>query len=237
MTIRNWFLLMLAPLLVACTSNQQVSEQDIVNSMQRVDNYDGLILHYKEQLQRNNNDQTAALKLAQTYLEKGDTESAKFYADHLLSQGVKNWQLMQLRGEIYDKEANYAKAVTLYQQSIAMGNQSSDVHVLLGIAHSKLDQFSQAEAQFNQARLKGHSDMVIKNNLAVIYLAQGEYQRVTDLLMPVYKDNPTNRAVKANLAIALFKQGLVQQARELLNQDYSDSQVAAISQRLYDVGG
>lgn len=79
--------------------------------------------------------------------------------------------------------------------------------------------------------------MTIKNNLAVIYLAQGRYQHVAEMLTPVFKENPSNQVVKANLAIAFFKLGNFEQARELITDDFTDSQVVAISRQLYNFDG
>ncbi|GAL21086.1 Flp pilus assembly protein TadD [Vibrio maritimus] len=140
--------------------------------MERVDNHDGLIQHYKGHLQGDPEDVSVTQALAQVYFDKGDVESAKFYADHLLNKGVKNAQLYQLRGQIHDKQGESELAVKRYTQSVDVGNRTSSIHVMLGVAFCKQDRFSEAEAEFNKARLKGHNDVTIKNNLAVIYLAQ-----------------------------------------------------------------
>ncbi|MCG9658683.1 lipoprotein NlpI [Vibrio mediterranei] len=237
MDIQSLLICSLTIVLFGCVSSSAPSNQDIVNSMERVDNHDGLIRHYKGHLQNQPEDNEITQELATVYFDKGDIESAQFYADHLLNDGVLNWQLAQLRGQIHDKMNENSYAETRYKQSLKLGNTSSHIHVLLGITYSKQDKFSQAEQEFNTARLKGHNDLIIKNNLAVVYLAKGDYFRVTQLLTPVFKENPGNQVVKANLAIAFFKLGRIDQARELLNDEYSDSQVSKISRQLYKSDG
>ncbi|MGX9520399.1 tetratricopeptide repeat protein [Vibrio mediterranei] len=237
MDIRGILVYLVTIFLFGCVSSSTPSNQDIVNSMERVDNHDGLIQHYKGHLQNKPEDNQITQELAKVYFDKGDIESAQFYTDHLLNDGVQNWQLAQLRGQIHDKMGENSYAETRYKQSLKLGNTSSDIHVLLGITYSKQDKFNQAEQEFNTARLKGHNDLIIKNNLAVVYLAKGDYFRVTQLLTPVFKENPSNQVVKANLAIAFFKLGRIDQARELLNDEYSDSQVSKISRQLYKSDG
>ncbi|NMU25261.1 hypothetical protein HKB21_06470, partial [Vibrio parahaemolyticus] len=75
-------------------------------------------------------------------------------------------------GQVHSLEGEDALALEQYQRSIAMGNSSGEIQVLTGIAYSNLGEFSLAIRAFNQARLKGFNDVAIKNNLAVVYLAQ-----------------------------------------------------------------
>ena len=234
--IRNITFLLGCSLLLGCVSSNSTSEEDAVTSMARVKNYNGLIDHYKEELRGNPKDYAAMSALAQAYYSKGDYESAKFYADFLISEGKKDSHILQLRGLIYDEEGDIESAISSYKESIKQGNVSSDIRVYLGIAYSKADRFNDAVSEFNAARLKGHDDLVIKNNLAVVYLAQRRYIDVVVMLGPIYEQNPTNKKVKANLAIALFKLGRVEQAENLFEDEFSDIQLAVISRDLYDVG-
>lgn len=222
----------LTVVLSGCTSNQ-ASEENMVANMERVDNHDGLIAHYKDNLKEAPESEEITQQLAKVYFDKGDLESAKFYADHLLDSGVRNWQLLQLRGQIHNKEGEDKLAVNRYQRSIELGNSSADIYVMLGVSYCMLDQFEQAKGAFNKARLKGYNDVVIKNNLAVVDLAQSNYMEVVTLLAPVYKENPSNEKVKANLAIALFKLGDVHQARAVLEGSFTDAQMMEISRTLY----
>lgn len=228
---------LMIPLLFGCATSTQPTSKDMVASMERVDNHDGLIQHYKGHLQSDPEDVTVTQALAQVYYDKGDVESAKFYTDHLLNKGIKNWQLLQLRGQIHSDQGENGLAIQRYTQSLDVGNKTSAIHVMLGIAYCKQDRFTDAELEFNKARLQGHNDVTIKNNLAVIYLAQGRYQRVAEMLTPVFRENPSNQVVKANLAIALFKLGDFDQARELVNDDFTNSQMIAISRQLYNFDG
>lgn len=219
-------------LLSACSSSSS-NDIDVVQSMERVDNHSGLIQHYKGHLEQDPEDVQIMQELAKVYFDKGDTESSKFYVDHLLDKGVRNAALLQLRGQIHSQEGEDKLAINRYKHSIELGNNTGEIYVLSGIAYCNTDQFNQAKTAFNQARLKGYNDVAVKNNLAVVYLAQRQYDDVITLLVPVYQENPSNQKVRANLAIALFKVGDIYQARDLLEGSFTDSQVMEISRRLH----
>ncbi|WP_319535349.1 tetratricopeptide repeat protein [uncultured Vibrio sp.] len=219
-------------LVMGCSTTTH-NEENVVTSMQRVENHSGLISHYKLLLEQNPDDVQVMQELAHVYLEKGDVESAKFYVQYLLDKGIENALLVQLRGQIHSQEGEDSLALEQYQRAIAMGHDTGEIQVLSGIAYSNLGDFSLAERAFNQARLKGYNDVAIKNNLAVVHLAQQQYDDVIVLLAPVYQENPNNEKVRANLAIALFKTGDVSQARELLEDAFTDAQVAQISRKLH----
>ena len=216
-------------LLFGCSSTIE-SEESVVQNMERVDNHTGLINHYKGHLEKRPEDVQIMQELAKVYF---DIESAKFYADHLLNQGLKNSELLQLRGQIHSQDGEDSLALKRYKSSIEMGNKSGEIYVLSGISYCNTDQFSQAKNAFNQARLKGYNDVAVKNNLAVVYLAQRQYDDVISLLVPVYQENPSNQKVRANLAIALFKVGDVYQARDLLEGTFTNAQVEQISRELH----
>ncbi|WP_237486266.1 tetratricopeptide repeat protein [Vibrio hippocampi] len=232
-------------LLLGCQTTANTSQDSEVNiksesqvaQMEKVNNYDGLIEHYKQQIAQNNNDVKAMENLAQTYLAKGDIESAQFWVLHLLHKGVSTANLYQLHGQISMQQGEAKTALVAYQDAVKAGQNGGQIYVLLGIAHSQLDEFSQAVEQFNQARLLGYDDLTIKNNLAVIYLAQQDYPKVIETLIPLLKQHPDNQVIKANLAVALFKTGQQAQAQKLLSDQFNDTELYLISRQLKPVSG
>ena len=224
--------LALSGMLVGCeTTSQLPSEQTIIAGMEKVKNYDGLIALYKSKLVGGADDDNAMEQLAYLYFEKGDVESSRFYTQYLVGKGVMNKELLQLKGQIEAESNRFDPAIAAYKESISNGNTSGKVRVLLGVAYSKSDQFTKAKEQFNLARLRGYDDIVIKNNLAVVYLAQQRFDLVIEMLVPVLKAHPTNQTVKANLAIALLKSGQSEQAKALLRDQYNASELLSITQQ------
>ncbi|MFA0085631.1 tetratricopeptide repeat protein [Vibrio sp. 10N.261.51.F12] len=230
-------MLLLSAALVGCeTTSQQQSEQSMISGMEKVNNYDGLIALYKSKLTSGQQDYQVMEQLAYVYFDKGDVESARFYSQYLIDQNVVNSGLLQLQGQIAAENNQFDRAIASYNDSIAQGNTSGKVRVLLGVAYSQSDQFEEAKQQFNLARLRGYDDIAIKNNLAVVYLAQQRFDLVIETLAPVIKEHPTNATVKANLAIALLKLGQVADAKTLLKNDYNASELVTISQQFAYVG-
>ncbi|PQJ44464.1 tetratricopeptide repeat protein [Vibrio campbellii] len=219
------------------TSSQQSQVQDDVTNMEKVKNYDGLISHYKSMLEQGSQDPQVKEKLAWAYFHKGDIESANFYVQHLQKEGVETPSLYQLAGQVFDAKNDTTSAISAYLSSIKSGNSSGQVHVLLAVSYTKAGQYDAAYQELNNARLRGYDDVVIKNNIAMIHMANGEYEQAIAMLTPVLKDNPANKVVKANLAIALIKTQQVNAARKLLKGDFSDQEILNITTELTQVRG
>lgn len=217
------------------TSSQQSQAQDDVTNMEKVKNYDGLISHYKSMLERGSQGPQVKEKLAWAYFHKGDIESANFYVQHLQKEGVETPSLYQLAGQVFDAKNDTTSAISAYLSSIKSGNSSGQVHVLLAVSYTKAGQYDAAYQELNNARLRGYDDVVIKNNIAMIHMANGEYEQAIAMLTPVLKDNPANKVVKANLAIALIKTQQVDAARKLLKGDFSDQEILSIATELTQV--
>ncbi|MGF1686541.1 tetratricopeptide repeat protein [Photobacterium japonica] len=221
--------------LTGCASSTAPAD-DPIAAMAKVNNYQGMIAYYKAALQQQPDDPELLQKLAQVYYHAGDIESAAFYVEHLQSQVAPTPALSVLAGNIDDARGNLTGALSAYEQAATLGDTSATLNMSQGIVLGKLGRFQQAEDQFNQARLKGFDDIAIKNNLAVLYLAQGQFQHVVDMLIPVYtgadfkaKDNQT---LAVNLAIALIKQGDEQQAYNVLKDMYTDDQLRVLFQQV-----
>ncbi len=81
-----YLMLLTLSLLAGCQSTPSEQDHQLaeVTSMEKVKNYDGLINHYKSQLEQGSQDPVVKQKLAWAYFYKGDIESADFYAQHLV---------------------------------------------------------------------------------------------------------------------------------------------------------
>lgn len=227
-------LVLLTLALIGCQSSADLaqSEAATVAGMEKVDNYDGLINHYKNKLEAGDNSVSTVEKLAWAYFNKGDIESASFYVDHLIDQGAQSASLYQLRGQVLVAQDKAPDAIEAYLASLKAGNSSGKIHVLLGVAYSKESDFDSAKAQFNQARLKGYDDVAVKNNIAMLYIAKQDYKRAIQTLAPVIADAPENKVVRANLAIALIKADQIDAAKKLLSDEYSYAELTLIAQQL-----
>ncbi|WP_373959611.1 tetratricopeptide repeat protein [Vibrio gigantis] len=235
---RIGFILLTLSVLAGCQSAP--SPQDLqladVTSMEKVKNYDGLISYYKSQLEQGSEDPDVKEKLAWAYFYKGDIESADFYVQHLQKQGLENPNLYQLEGQVFDAKNDIESAISAYLASIDAGNRTGQIHVLLGVSYTKVGKYDEAQKELNQARLRGYDDVVVKNNIAMIQMANGEYQQAIQTLAPVLKEDPANKTVKANLAIALMKTQQIDSAKKLLKGDFSAEEIQSIAAELTQLG-
>ncbi|WP_052878303.1 tetratricopeptide repeat protein [Vibrio coralliirubri] len=216
------------------------SQQDLqladVTSMEKVNNYDGLISYYKAELAQGSEDTEVKEKLAWAYFHKGDIESADFYVQHLQKEGVVNPNLYQLEGQVFDAKNDIESAIAAYVTSVEAGNTTGQIHVLLGVSYTKVGRFDEAYQELNRARLRGYDDVVVKNNIAMIQMANGEYQQAIGTLAPILKEDPANKIVKANLAIALMKTQQIDSAKKLLKGDFSAEEIQSIAAELTQLG-
>ena len=235
---RIGFILLTLSVLAGCQSAPEQQDQQLgdVTSMEKVNNYDGLISYYKSQLEQGSEAPEVKEKLAWAYFHKGDIESADFYVQHLQKEGFENPNLYQLEGQVFDAKNDIESAIFAYLASIDAGNRTGQIHVLLGVSYTKVGKYDEAQKELNQARLRGYDDVVVKNNIAMIQMANGEYQQAIQTLAPVLKEDPANKTVKANLAIALMKTQQIDSAKKLLKGDFSAEEIQSIAAELTQLG-
>ncbi|MGF1850752.1 tetratricopeptide repeat protein [Vibrio satsumensis] len=235
---RIGFILLTLSVLAGCQSAPSPQDQQLgdVTSMEKVNNYDGLISYYKAELEQGSEAPEVKEKLAWAYFYKGDIESADFYVQHLQKQGFENPNLYQLEGQVFDAKNDIESAISAYLASIDAGNRTGQIHVLLGVSYTKVGKYDEAQKELNQARLRGYDDVVVKNNIAMIQMANGEYQQAIQTLAPVLKEDPANKTVKANLAIALMKTQQIDSAKKLLKGDFSAEEIQNIAAELTQLG-
>jgi tight adherence protein D len=220
--------------LIGCqsTPSNQNLKDGTVTRMEKVKNYDGLIRHYKSELEQNEHDPKVKEKLAKAYFQKGDIESANFYVQYLRKKGIKTASLYQLEGQIFDADNKTENAINAYLSSIQSGNQSGHIHLLLGVSYAKLGKYDEAYDELNNARLRGYDDLAIKNNIAMIHMAKNEYEKAIGILAPALRSNPENEVLKSNLAIALMRDQQIDVAKQLLEDDFSKRELNSIASEL-----
>lgn len=214
---------------------QSTPDSDITSlqNMQKLGNHQGVIKHYRQHLEMVPNDYHVMEALAHAYYQEGDIESTCFYTRYLIDHDYSNDKVAFLMGRVAADMGNDEEALSHYFDALELGNTGAQIHNLIGISYSKLEHFKKATTAFNQARLHGYDELTIKNNLAVVYLAQSDYHSVVTILAPLVDKLPENKTVHANLALALSKLGRYEDARTLLQTDYSDEDIHNI---LYQVG-
>lgn len=222
-------LLIATTLLAGCASpgsNYSETSNNNERFLELSENSVRLIELYKERL-RNEENVAARLKLAKAYLDTGDSESCLFTLSPLVREGKGGSETFYLQGVAQYNIGRLRQAETSLQIAINQDPKSAKAINMLGVAYAELGNLDGARQQFNQAREMMYDDLVIKNNLALVDMLEGNYQDAVVLLMPVYLTNPdqADPQLKANLAILLSKLGSFETLRQIYSERYSDAQL------------
>ena len=116
--------------ITACSSNQTVltvTEKDLI----AVGNHAGLIRLYKDELIKEPNSTVIMLKVAQSYYDDGDSESASFYVEQLKKEGAREPELYLLSGNIAADAGLFEQAKNDYKTSEAKGYHGSELYIKL----------------------------------------------------------------------------------------------------------
>lgn len=226
--MKKQILIMLFVFLSGCSQSGVSDNQLFLEKMEKAGNVTGMIASYKEQLQSQPDNYHLLKMLAELYYKADDLESSMFYANHYDSIVKEDKDILYLKGRIHDDLGDYSTSITFFEQAEALGERTPEFYIRYGIVLSKFGNYSEAEKQFNIARLRGDDDITIKNNLAVLYLMQAKYQDAVEILLPLLSQARDNNKVKINLSIALIKQGQDKQAYDILKPLYSDEQLRVL---------
>lgn len=192
-------------------------------------NYPKLIALYKDKLKQAESTETR-VKLAKAYLDTGDNESALFTIAPVITQPNASAESFYLQGLA---QFNLGQA-SQSQRSLDVATHKAPNNAkyvnLLGAVQAELGQLEQARASFNRARSLLYDDIVIKNNLALVDIMEGNFQAAAARLMPVYRANPkgADEQLKANLAIIAAKLGSFETLKALYGDQYTDKELFGI---------
>lgn len=197
--------IILAVLLSGCASTGP-DEQKTVEQLTVSKNYAGLVEVYKAKVIEDDQDWEAQQKLAEAYLKNGDVESADFYVQRVIDLSRNpSGSAYFLKGKIEAKNFDFEGALDQYAQALALGLNDAELYMQRGIALAQTKKYETAIDSFNLARLRGFDETAVKNNIAMVYIYQGDFQSAVDILLPVYEQDTTNSKVSSNLKLSLMK--------------------------------
>ncbi len=205
--------------LVSCSST--TSEMDVLKTTEEIimTSHDDakLIAFYKQNLKRQ---PEYMLKVINIYLNQEDIASAKIYIE-MLGNDEKDTPaalFAMARMYYYDGELNTALDKVETLQTIS--NKDPEVQLLAGKIYAGLRKFALAKQRFQDALRLGYEDKVIKNNLALLHMMQGQYEAAIKILRPLYKVDPEDQTVESNLLVAVINNGNIDIARNILTSRY-----------------
>ncbi|MEZ8102518.1 tetratricopeptide repeat protein [Vibrio bivalvicida] len=225
-------LMLLATLLLSgCATIQPSSPNSVINANKEqmyieANNQEKLIEFYKQALRERESVETR-IKLARTYLDTEDHESAIFVISQLTEKS-KGFDVYLILAKAHFHLGNIEQSVENVSTALSLNPKSGEAHNLAGVLAAVEGKLEVAERHFVDARRLFYVDDVVKNNLATLYLVQGQYKRSYNLLLSAYQSNPKDSKTEANLVIVLVKLGDIEQAQQLLEGKYEREQAQKI---------
>lgn len=223
----KFWLLIGSLLLSGCASTGDYEEAEKIEQLQATNNYSGLVEYYKGKMLLEPGDWHVQLKLADAYFNNQDLESAEFYIDRILSGAPKpEADAYLLKGKIQSEKQQYQLALRQFTIAGKSGLESAELFLYKGIAYGQTRQYALAEKSFNQARIRGTNDAIVKNNIAMLHIYQGQYQQAVDILMPLYEQDSSNAKIRSNLKISLRQIELQHQAQNMTEAEPDEVSVS-----------
>lgn len=222
---------LLVLLLTACASNPEVSDDSKETIYQKTRNYAQLVELYKSQLQR---EDTGVIreKLARSYLDYGDAESALLYLKPIITNDSPTTEALLLNAQAMGALGLYPAAINSAQKALENEPENARAEILLGSFYGAQYQYELARAYFERARAHFADGAIVQNNLAVIDIAQGHYQQASDRLLPLYRNGQADEKIIANLTLSMAKQGHFSFVEHVLSDRYSKHQINNIYRAL-----
>lgn len=150
-------------------------------------------------------DHLAALSEFKDTLRLIEREGAadRFFAKVHYNLGVSNYKLQRLN----DTVAEYSKALRF------AGGSYGRASYALGLTHSELGNWRDAEKAFRQAIVQNHRDGEAWFDLAFVYLAMGENERAINAFQKAVKYRAAETAVSHNnIGVLLAAEGKTREA-------------------------
>ncbi|MGF1698371.1 secretion protein [Vibrio lamellibrachiae] len=219
--------------LMACSSTstnwQQEESKEAI--YQQTHNNAQLVELYKTQLQR---EDSLAIreKLAQSYLQLGDAESALFYIKPVVDGKKTSASALLILSQAYGDMGKYPAAISAASRALKIEPINSHAENMLGTYYGYNYQFELARRYFERARAHFYDGVTVNNNLAVLDIADGDYLAAAKRLMPLYKNHQADEQVMANLTLSMAKQGHYLFVQQVLSDHYSQHQIEKIYRSL-----
>ncbi|PKF48987.1 hypothetical protein [Enterovibrio nigricans] len=178
-------------------------------------NYAALIKRYKEQVNTEPSPERR-FKLANAIYLSGDPESAQFQLALIPLHALKDADLDMLRANVLFDLDKLNAAEQHVNAALRINDEYAEAYNLKGMLLAQRGELKQAKSAFEHARLNGFDDDVVKNNLAMIAMLQGDFGLAADILLPLVRNGRADSTVEANLLLALAKAGRSRAFSQLL---------------------
>lgn len=182
----------------------------------KVNNYDGLINLYRDQLKKNDTPGTR-LKLANYYYLAGDYTSSLYYSQLLSNE--ENPEVYDLQAKNQIALGDYSKAIQLTDRMLHINPHSAEAWNLRGIALALSGKMREGQLAIEKSRDLFMVDYIAVNNMATLAAMDKRYQDAVGLLLPQYLRGKKQPQLVHNLVLVLVKAGDRRYARTVIENE------------------
>ncbi|MDG3085987.1 secretion protein [Vibrio hannami] len=223
--------------LVGCVTKTTQSQQELADNasfesreelLVSTNNSEKLIEFYRESL-RNRESTEIRVKLVSAYVDMKDYDSAAFHVEQITPDKAQLASISFLKAKIYFAKGSVDDALVYADQALKSQPEMAETENLLGLIWAEKGDYQKSRNYFLLARKHFFDDVIIKNNLAVLDLIEGNYMDVVGRLYPIYEKGNEDPQVLSNLALAYAKLDMYKPLEVVLkDQGYTKEQAQQI---------
>lgn len=194
-------------------------------------NSEKLIEFYKKELKRNDSE-LYRIKLANSYLNILDPESALFVMEPILKRDNVSFESAIVSAKAYLDLGDNQSALRILKDARKINPDDGEVYNLLGIIYANKGQWQTSRQMFEQARANFYDDIKVKNNLALLDMIEGDDTQALKRISSLTADQLDDEKIHSNLLLIMAKNGHKDYVMEALGPRLSTKQKNQIYQAL-----
>ncbi len=132
-------------------------------------------------------------------IDEGDEDQALEQLDSLLQEAPDDPQLLNMKGSIYARRADFVKAESIFNRVIGLDPEYADGYYNLGLVHSRQNRKSEAIENFLRVVKINPADSAAHNDLGVIYHSQGKTHLAKGHFIKALEASPLYKNALMNL--------------------------------------
>ncbi|EEP0988705.1 tetratricopeptide repeat protein [Salmonella enterica] len=220
-------------LLAACNTNRGLNSSDKEYILTKVNNYQGLIQFYREQLSKEDTTEIR-YKLCEVYNKVNDIPSSQSCLRELLNNSPtdKSYLLAAKNYLILEDEDS---ALFMVTKALEKEPNNGEAYNVRGEIFARKGRYDDARIDFEKARSLFVAEELVNNNLAMLAILEQDYSTAYSYLMPLYSRGYNSPEIVHNLIFVLIKKGDYITADSLMRQNSLDDSSDALISRLADI--
>ncbi|HHQ7228715.1 TPA: tetratricopeptide repeat protein [Salmonella enterica subsp. enterica] len=219
--------------LTACNTNKGLNNNDKEYILTKVNNYQGLIQFYREQLSKKDTTEVR-FKLCEIYNKVNDIPSSQSCLRELLNSSPTDKSYL-LAAKNYLILEDDDSALVMVKKALEKEPNNGGAYNVRGEILARKGEYEEAKKDFEKARSLFVAEEIVNNNLAMLAILEQDYSLAYSYLMPLYSRGYNSPEIVHNLIFVLIKKGDYVTADSLIRQNSLDDTMGALASRLADI--